>query len=59
MKIEEIKALCASKVHADDDYFDVSDYRKALLVAITALEQSSGFWMANRDCLKEIEEIFN
>ena len=41
MTIEEIKTLCESSIHSDDDYFCVKDYRKALLAAIIFAEDAS------------------
>lgn len=64
MKIEEIKKLCEETISADE-YFSCGDFRKALFVAISALEGIAQFegWahadMYLNDSLVEIEEIFN
>lgn len=59
MKIESLKHLLAEKIDYDEEYFSHDTYKEALLLAIEALEQSSGYWVANKDCLEEIEKIFN
>lgn len=62
MKIEEIKKLCGESISADE-YFSCGDFRKALFIALEALEEVSEIEHLQDGgktfrSLKEIEELF-
>jgi hypothetical protein len=64
MKIQEIKKLCESSIHYDDDYFDIKVYRKALKAAILFAEDAAKHYNVSEgqrgiSCLKAIENCFN